>query len=269
MIRAVFFDLDGTLLDSDKKIPQSARNAIARVRKLGTKVFFATARSPRLRQTIHWTDEEFSLFDGGIYENGACVEIGNEQNHCYIDPRAVKICIDGAAKWQDVHLSLHTPQDGYAFNFLPDERIVESWGLKDARILEINEETIRRTTKMMIFYDRLTDSVRELPPELWPELKASCDGLANVYLTDAGRSIQVTGKDSGKLKAIEGVRKRLGFGIDEVAVFGDDVNDLEMISFYPNSVAMGNAVPEVKAAARFVTAANDEGGIALQLDKMI
>ena len=79
VIKALFFDLDGTLLNSDKEIPASAREAIAEYREKGVRVFFATARSPRLDQTLGWTRWEFALFDGGIYANGACVcldEIG-------------------------------------------------------------------------------------------------------------------------------------------------------------------------------------------------
>ena len=59
MIRAIFFDLDGTLLNSAKKIPASARTAIVDYRKRGVQIFFATARSPRLDQTLNWTEEEF------------------------------------------------------------------------------------------------------------------------------------------------------------------------------------------------------------------
>ena len=57
--------------------------------------------------------------------------------------------------------------------------------------------------------------------------------------------------------------------MDEVAVFGDDVNDLEMIAFYPRSVAMGNAVEQVKQAAGYVTKTNDEGGIAHALEQIL
>ena len=267
MIKALFFDLDGTLLNSEKRIPQSARDAIACCRQRGVKAFFATARSPRLRQTLKWTDAEFALFDGGVYANGGCVEFEGRMHHCYIDPRAVRICIESAAKFADIHLSLHTPDGGYAFNFQPDDVLIESWGLKGAGIREIDDETIAETTKMMIFYDHLNDS-HPLPEQLGEDLQAACAGIANVYITDGGCSIQVTGIDSGKLRGIESIRKRLGLAIEEIAVFGDDVNDLEMISFYPNSVAMGNAVEPIKAAAGFVTRTNDEDGIACALERL-
>ena len=56
---------------------------------------------------------------------------------------------------------------------------------------------------------------------------------------------------------------------EEIAVFGDDLNDLEMISAYPVSIAMGNAVEEVKSAAKYTTLPNDEGGIVHALKNIL
>ena len=52
-----------------------------------------------------------------------------------------------------------------------------------------------------------------------------------------------------------------GYKKNEIAVFGDDFNDIEMLSEYPFSVAMGNAEAQVKAVAKYVTLDNDSDGI--------
>ena len=52
MIRAIFFDLDGTLLDSDKRIPASAYEALEKCRERGIALFVATARPPILEESI-------------------------------------------------------------------------------------------------------------------------------------------------------------------------------------------------------------------------
>ncbi len=54
----------------------------------------------------------------------------------------------------------------------------------------------------------------------------------------------------------------LGLTQEEIAVFGDDLNDMEMLSHCPNSVAMGNAHPRIKEIAAHVTLSNDADGIA-------
>lgn len=269
MIRAVFFDLDGTLLDSKKRIPDSARAAIRRCRDQGVRVYFATARSPRLDQTLDWMEDEFALFDGGIYSNGACVMLGDTVEYRFIDPAVVRLCMEKVKAFEGVHLSLHMPQEEYAFNFPVDTSMYKSWGLANARICALDETAAERTTKMLLFYDRLTDSQRELPVKLMETIRDSCGKLAKVYASDEGRTIQISGGEAGKLQAIEQIRKDAGWSAEEVAVFGDDVNDLEMIAFYPHSVAMGNGVDTVKQAAGFVTRANDEGGIAYALEYLL
>ena len=86
---------------------------------------------------------------------------------------------------------------------------------------------------------------------------------------DQGATIQIVSRESSKRVGIEKVRKALGLCPEEIAVFGDDLNDLEMISAYPVSIAMGNAVEEVKAAAKYVTLENDAGGIAHALKNIL
>ena len=62
--------------------------------------------------------------------------------------------------------------------------------------------------------------------------------------------------------ALERLARRMGFTPERTLVFGDSLNDLSMLAFTPNSVAMGNAREEVKAAANFVCKTNAEDGVA-------
>ena len=71
MIKAIFFDLDGTLLNSKKIIPQSAVTMLKTCRERNIKLFIATARTPDLDKSLGWNVEILSLFDGGVFCNGA------------------------------------------------------------------------------------------------------------------------------------------------------------------------------------------------------
>lgn len=261
MIRALFFDLDGTLLTSGKVIPASAREAILAWRGRGLRVYAATGRSPRLDMTLGLTPEELALFDGGVYSNGACVVMDGVARWVHIDPEAVRTCVHIAAQ-HGVHISLHMDDGSHAFNFALPRSIWGPWGVTEGNVLPLDEHAMARAVKLLFFHEHLVDSVTLLPEELLTDLQSAVGEHVSLYLTDGGCAIQAAARQVSKLTGVETIRTALELEEDEIAVFGDDLNDLPMITRYPHSVAMGNAVPEVLAAARHITLANDEGGIA-------
>jgi hydroxymethylpyrimidine pyrophosphatase-like HAD family hydrolase len=96
-------------------------------------------------------------------------------------------------------------------------------------------------------------------------LTAAIGRRATIYISDAGKVVQAVGRGVSKKSGIETAMRRLGLGPGEIAVFGDDINDVEMLSSFPRSYAMGNAIAEAKAAAKSVIGGNDEEGIAKAL----
>lgn len=268
-MKALFFDLDGTLLDSTKRIPDSAAEALQQARTGGVRVYLATARSPRLAETLGWTAREFDLFDGGIYSNGGYVETEGLGRYAFIDPQAVCGCVEAVSRTEDIHLSLHTPGHGYTLNFPLTESLQKSWGITEKNLRPLNGDTMSQTAKMLIFRRELVGETEPLPEKLWREVAAICENRARCYLADKGASVQITSLEAGKLAAIRKIQAEMGWSDEEIAVFGDDVNDLEMISAFPVSVAMGNGVEAVKSAAKYVTVSNDEGGIAHALTHIL
>lgn len=266
--KALFFDLDGTLLDSGKRIPPSAVEALRAARQKGVKVFVSTGRSLRVDKMLGWTTEE-TLFDGGVYSNGACIQSGDEIRYVCIAPEAVRAVIDEVSRYPEVHLSLNGEGARHAFNFTPPEDIWGPWGITPADVVPLDDAAVTHCTKMLVFYKELVNSTRPLPEALFPALQARCGHLATLYLTDRGATIQVVPRESSKRAGIDHICRALGLEPEEIAVFGDDLNDLDMIRAYPVSIAMGNAVDEVKAAAAHLTRTNDEGGVAHALREIL
>ena len=267
-MKALFFDLDGTLLDGEKKIPPSAVEALQAARARGMKVYVATGRSLRTERMLGWTTET-TLFDGGVYSNGACICLDGQAQYVTIAPEAVRAAIDEAGRYPDVHLSVNGEGAIHAFNYRPPEFILGPWGITPQDIIPLDEMAVRQATKVLIFYKELVNSTRPLPEDLFLRLQARAGSLATMYLTDQGATIQLVPKESSKRAGILSICERMGYAPEEIAVFGDDLNDLEMIRTFPVSVAMGNAVAEVKAAARHVTLSNEEGGIAHALKHIL
>lgn len=267
-MKALFFDLDGTLLDSSKKIPASAAEALMTARARGVKIFVCTGRSLRVEKMLGWTTE-MQLFDGGVYCNGACICMNGETRYVFIEPEAVRAVLVEVSRHEGVHVSLNGEGADHAFNFDPPQSMMGPWGMKREDIHPLDDAAISHCTKMLVFYRELVNSTRKLPEDLFPRLQAACGDRATMYLTDQGATIQIVSRESSKRVGIEKVRKALGLETDEIAVFGDDLNDLEMISAYPVSIAMGNAVEAVKSAAKYVTLDNDKGGIAHALKEIL
>jgi len=267
MIKALFFDLDGTLLTSAKTVAPSTLTALQACRAQGVKLFIATGRSPRLDRTLDWTPEMLALFDGGVFSNGACVRLNGEERWARIDPEAVQHCVRIAGQ-SGARISLHMDDGGHAFNFDLPRSVWGPWGVNEGNILPLDDHAAGRTVKMLIFHENLVDSVTLLPPELLGELQSAVGDRVSLYLTDQGRTIQLAAKDVSKLTGIEKIRTALGLAPEELAVFGDDLNDLPMLRQYPHSVAMGNAEPEVQAAAAILTDSCDADGIVQALRRL-
>jgi len=268
MIRAVFFDLDGTLLSSGKKILPPTQAALRRLNEQGVCVFFATARSPRLKETLHFTDEVLNLFRGGICANGASIVLDGKIEHQYLDAEIARQCLQAADAFAGVHVSLHLPDGLYAFNFTPDASMQQSWKIDASAILP-PDAAYGRAVKMMLFYDRLHDAHCPLPEALAQKILSVCAGRAKAYITDGGKSMQIISDRAGKWQAIQTILKKFGWTCEQIAVFGDDENDLEMLRACRHSVAMGNASDTVRQAAVYVTRTNDAGGIEYALSQLL
>ena len=262
MIKALFFDLDGTLLTDEKTMLPSTYDALKICKEKGIKIFLATGRSSAVDKMLGWTDRELSLFDGGIFCNGASMILAGKTENLFIDPDAVKYCVEHVNRYDQVHMSLHMENNIHAFNFTLPEQVYGPWGLTKEEIIQLDEASIQKAVKVLVFYENLVDRrYRCLPEALYRDLSDYCAGKATLYLTDQGQSLQLAPLGVSKYGSVEKFRAELGLNKDEIAVFGDDLNDMEMLQNYPYGVAMGNAVEEVRTVAAYTTHSNQSDGI--------
>ena len=90
-----------------------------------------------------------------------------------------------------------------------------------------------------------------------PELKPS----KNYYCDIASGSVS-------KGNAVHAMCKYLDLKKEEIITIGDGENDISMFNITPNSIAMGNSLECVKKHAKYITASNDEDGVAKALEKL-
>ena len=81
---------------------------------------------------------------------------------------------------------------------------------------------------------------------------------------------EITAVEAQKGPVLKEYIESLGYTMDEVMVLGDSLNDYSMISMdFGATVAMGNAVPEIKNAAKYITKTNNEFGVAYAVDEVL
>lgn len=269
MIHALFFDLDGTLLNSEKKLTGRTLSALNACRERGIRLFVATARPPILGRMLGWKEEEQELFDGGVYCNGGCEVIEERMRYYFIPQQIVEACISRVNICQTVNIALQMAKERHAFNHPLADFAYPRWGITREEAMPITKDCTMQTVKILVYHENIVDTVTPLSPALVEGVRDCCGRQAQFYLTDGGKVIQITSNLANKYQSIERIRIQLGLEKTEVAVFGDDLNDLEMLSGYPNSVAMGNGCEQIKQSARWVTRDNDENGVAYAIEHLL
>jgi HAD superfamily hydrolase (TIGR01484 family) len=268
MIRALFFDLDGTLLTSGRRISPATLAALEQCRCLGIRVFVATARPPLLQRMLDLAPAEAHVIaDGGVFYNGGCIVCGDRRHYTTIDPSAVQLCLNALAGRPEVNLAIQMPAELHSFRFPLPEADTRLWGVGPESILPFETAGSHHPAVKIVVFSPVA-----VLPELRLELGETLRDVAGVYLTGRPggfQAVEVVAREVNKKLAADRILDWCGISPDEVAVFGDDTNDMEMLAGFRHSVAMGNASPEVRSVARYVTRGNDEDGIPYALSKML
>ncbi len=110
----------------------------------------------------------------------------------------------------------------------------------------------------------------DAPPEIKEKINQTLSEWEDVEVSNSSlTNIEVNAVGVNKAAAIEKVCERIGITMDQVMTAGDSLNDIKMIELAGLGIAMGNAQEPVKKAADWVTASNDEDGVALAIEKWV
>lgn len=253
MIKALFFDLDGTLLTSTRKLSDKTKTALKTCREAGIKVFTATARPPLLSKMLSLTkDEEEILQDGGAFYNGGCICCNKNKIYTFLPEEVASKSIEVIMLYKDANLAIQMLDEKHSFRFSLSDNDYRLWGVNDDNRISFENLVYAHVVKIVIF------SPWDILPDLLDKLINIVGTMANVYLTGRGdfRSIEIVDKRVNKKLAIDRLINLSGLNHHDVAVFGDDFNDMEMLKGFKHSIAMGNACDEVKSCAGYITLGN-------------
>lgn len=259
MIKAVFFDIDGTLVPiGDGGIPASTKKAIKLLKEAGIKVFISSGRH------LAWINNlEGETFDGYVTTNGALCLLGDKETVVYkrtIDSGDVDRLV-GFVNSHEIPFVI-VPVDGNLFttgiddNFRTVTRLLRTPHVPEGKITDAVGLDV---VQMMVFAPKEEiDSTN-----LFTDVLTHCDGTSwSPYFAD------IVPEGSDKSVGIDRMIEHFGIDISETMAFGDGDNDIGMLKHVAVGVAMGNAVDEVKAVADYVTTDVDKDGIMNALVKL-
>jgi Cof subfamily protein (haloacid dehalogenase superfamily) len=257
--KAVVFDLDGTVLNSKKEISKRNIKAISSLQSKNIHTIFATARPPRV--TSFKGFDKLSRDGYMVYYNGAYFKCTKTLDDCHfgIEPAVAAEVIDYIeALDEDAVVTVEIKDNLYGYKDI--EYGVLDFMKKDyhPEIVEMEFLKSQELTKILIAdFDYPAELAERFAEEL------------NIIVTDGGRLVQVMSSQVGKEIAIAAIARNLGITIKDIMCFGDDYNDLELFRAAGHSVAMGNAVDDLKEIASEVTLTNDEDGVAVVLERIL
>ncbi|GLC87620.1 Cof-type HAD-IIB family hydrolase [Lysinibacillus piscis] len=254
MDKIIFFDIDGTLYNDEKKIPQSAKEAVLAARRNGYEIAIATGRSPFMAKPIL---EELDIHTYVTF-NGQYVVYQDEVIY------ANEIDKESLAKIAEFSASRDEP-----VVFLDDKHMVATAPAHHmvsdslATLMHHDYPKIDATYYMQNPVYQTLAFVTEQDEPLYREK------FPNVRLVRwHPYSCDILPLGGSKALGIEKVLEKMGLTMEDAIAFGDGLNDIEMLTAVGTSVAMGNAEDEVKAVAKYVTDHIDQDGIAKMLREL-
>ncbi|MCG3178805.1 MAG: 5-amino-6-(5-phospho-D-ribitylamino)uracil phosphatase YitU [Phycisphaerae bacterium] len=262
-IELVAIDLDGTLLDSNKRLTVRSHGAIERANRLGVKVVIASARPPRTVQPLY---DQLGLRTVQINYNGAMVWDPRHSMvlmHRPLTPEAARAVITAARECQpEVLVSIEMLNKWCTDRYDAAQAAAQGWTLKPDCIAPLDEILGQPVTKLMFL----------APPEAAIALEERLNARFGQQLAVARVDeaiVQVMHPRAGKSAALSLVADLYDVDRDQVMAIGDALNDLGMIQWAGLGIAVHNAHPRVRQAADYITASNDEDGVAEAIEMFV
>ena len=227
MKKVLFFDIDGTLLNSELKIPEGVKRELKRLKEAGHYLF--------------------------VVCNGAHVELNNETIYENRIPYEKVNDLMNLLESVDCEYDFETATDCYIDSAYHD--FIEFFKVCDIRHEKLitdydKEEVMHRTLKIEISAKKDHDKI--------------IDYIADKFYFDhhgTANSFEICALDTSKAKGVQKVLEYLHIDKEHSYAFGDGLNDLEMIHYVGHGIAMGNAVDELKKIADEVIGHVDEQGL--------
>ena len=269
-IKLICLDMDGTLLDDDHAtVPPRNIAALRQAAERGAAVAIASGRAWSLLQSVN---AQLGVTRYAVLSNGAAVldvKAGKWIYRRAMDQKARRIIISQLLEW-GIPFEVYCEGENYIQADRAEQVLASALSPEFAQVLrtmsyfpeDLNAALDGKgVEKIHIFH---------VPDELRRQMLdvvEACGPLA--VTTSFAQNMELTAPGVNKGSAVQALCRELGLEPTQVMAFGDAGNDLELLRWAGWSFAMGNASDEAKAAARYVTGTNREGGVGMAIERYL
>ncbi|MBC7886268.1 MAG: HAD family phosphatase [Ferruginibacter sp.] len=263
MYKAVFIDMDGTLLQKDHTVSSLNRDVIKKLLAKGIMVVPISARPlhgilPITQHVVPETMPVVSLNGSYIFHNKEIIyqaeialpEVITIQRE--LSPHDLSVMYYSQMEWSaSVNSKLINKEQAITAVKIKIQSFIET--------MDDWEANKSGPNKILIAGDKgLICDIEQKLLELY-------GAKLNIYKSQP-RYLEIMNLQASKTKAIQFLLKKYGIQQNEIIAIGDNYNDKGMIEFAGKGVAMGNAPDEIKMVADYVTDTNNNDGVAKALN---
>lgn len=260
MIKLIVCDMDGTLLNDDKQLPENFWKIEEALHNKNIRFVIASGRQYfNLADVFERIKERCYI----LAENGAIVMLNDECLYTNpIEKKGMPLLIETGRKIENADIIYSGAKSAYVEN---DDKELWDYASKYHKKLELADSL-----------DNVDDDCLKFT--MYDRSGSQQNSYAHFKQFEDKFKIAVSGKhwldinniETNKGKAVKVLQNKLQISYDETMVFGDYLNDLEMMSAGKYSYAMKNARPEIIVAANFQTEySNNENGVIRTIKEII
>lgn len=261
--RLICVDIDGTLLDDDKKLLPQVKQSLRNAAKKGIRIALVSGRLPA---GVDLIEKELGMPCIKICNAGTYILLGDQcismetllpgtMKNIYLDmakKNNLPLWIFQEREWYVTAVDHYIEREIEFVRYYPEvvsvDKLASQW-----------EKEKTGPNKLLIAADPevIQSLQQEMAERNWPDVDMACS--ADTFL-------EIFPKGVSKGTALAAVCDKLNISPEDTIAFGDHELDIPLLEAAGTGIAMGNAIDELKEKADFVTKTNNEAGIAYALE---
>lgn len=268
--KLIVTDMDGTVLGGNHKLTDENIRALKEAEQNGVKVVFATGRfHDSAKDHVTFLEEIMPV----VSSNGAIIKhpITNEVLYSNSVDKDVSLEIIDILDDLDLSYQLYT-EDEILQKYKTEEEknmMIEfiRTNFSDKTDIIFKKNIRNEISNVNILKFNVMDFER---PHLMDEARNKVREIEGLEVTSSwNNNLEIMNEGSSKGNAVKFLSELLNIDKNEIIAFGDNYNDLSMLTYVGTGVAMGNAGEDIKEIANYVTDLNTEDGVAKAIDNLV